>query len=325
MSRLLPVLLVALVCHTPLHAQRAQLPQSPRQALIEMFFSDSPLNLLKHLPEATKEALQQNGQGFALAPAGFGTDLKPQGKKIEVLEAGSVLVSSEDPRSGEKFEVAIDRDDLMGDQDEMDLSFHTFKNAQEESLTNFYPKVRLAMALEGGIWKLKEIAFNLHLPLDDPEFLKGLKEVFRQRGGMAMDQPAMSSLSMLNMAENRYKTIHPERGFTCSLTELASVRFGNGPNTAPILDGSLAGGTKDNYKFAITGCGSQPVSTFQITASPSEAGKRAFCIDQSGALKYAADGQAATCLAVGQPLDMSSNNVGMGEAPVVVTSPAQEH
>jgi hypothetical protein len=24
-------------------------------------------------------------------------------------------------------------------------------------------------------------------------------------------------------------------------------------------------------------------------------------------------------------LDMSSNNVGMGEAPVVVTSPAQEH
>src|SRR6202008_1712928 len=67
------------------------------------------------------------------------------------------------------------------------------------------------------------------------------------------------------------------------------------PNTAPILDALRAGGRKDNYQFAITGCGSQPVSTFQITASPSEAGKRAFCIDQSGALEYAADGQAATC------------------------------
>jgi hypothetical protein len=89
MSRLLPVLLVALVCHAPLHAQRAQLPQSPRQALIEMFFSDSPLNLLKHLPEAAKEALQQNGQGFDMAPAGFGSDLKRQGKKIS--GAGSRL------------------------------------------------------------------------------------------------------------------------------------------------------------------------------------------------------------------------------------------
>src|ERR1700756_749622 len=65
-------------------------------------------------------------------------------------------------------------------------------------------------------------------------------------------------------------------------------------------------------------------STFQITASPSEAGKRAFCIDQSGALEYAADGQAATCLAVGQPLHMSSN-VSFREAPVVVTPPAQGH
>ena len=68
-----------------------------------MFFSDSPLNFLKHLPEATKEALQQNGQGFAMAPAGLGSDLKRQGKKFQVLEAGSVLVSSEDPHSGESL------------------------------------------------------------------------------------------------------------------------------------------------------------------------------------------------------------------------------
>ena len=36
------------------------------------------------------------------------------------------------------------------------------------------------------------------------------------------------------------------------------------PNTAPILDASRAGGRKDNYQFAITGCGSQPVPLFRL-------------------------------------------------------------
>ena len=298
-------LLVIVTLPIALNAQRPQTQQSPRQALIEMFFGDSPLNIFKHLPEATKTTLQNGAEAFAFGPASLGSDLKRQGKNFEVFEAGSVLVSSSDPRTQEKFEVAIDRDDLMGDQDEIDLSFHTFKSGQEEALTTFFPRVNLKMGLEGGIWKLREIAFNLRLPLDDPDFLKALKEAFQERGQGAV-QPAVSSLYMLNIAESRYKAMHPDHGFTCSLTELGSLGRGSGPNSQPMVEAGLISGTKDNYKFAITGCGSQPVSTYQITASPVEAGKRAFCIDQSGALKYAADGQAATCLTSGQPFDPSS-------------------
>lgn len=287
-----------------------------------MFFSDSPLNILKHLPEATKTALQNGGPGFAFGPASLGSDLKRQGKNFQVFEAGSMLVSSEDPRTGEKLEVVIDRDDLMGDQDETDLSFHTFKNGQEESLTAFYPRVNLKLGLEGGIWKLREIAFNLRLPLDDPEFLKALKEAFPQHGGIA-DQPAISSLTLLNFAESRYKVIHPDRGFTCSMTELATARFGTGPDPT-IIDAALVSGTKDNYKFAITGCGSQPVSTYQITASPLEPGKRAYCSDQSGAIKSSADGQGATCLTSGQPFAAGSQSA-TGVSTVFVAPPAHEH
>jgi hypothetical protein len=105
---------------------------------------------------------------------------------------------------------------------------------------------------------------------------------------------------MLIFAERRYKRMHPERGYTCSLTELSTVKFGNGG--VPMIDWGLASGTKDDYKFVITGCGTAPVSSFQVTAVPLSAGKWSFCADQSGALRYSADGLAETCLASGRPV-----------------------
>lgn len=299
-------LLLIFVTPAVLFAQRAQTPPSARQAIIEMFFSDLPVNIFKHLPDATKAALMNGGEGLAFGPASIGSDLKREGKTFQVYEAGPVLVSSKDPRTEEKFEVVIDRDDLMGDQDEIDLSFHNFRNGQEQALSNFLPRVNLKLGMEGSVWKLRELAFNLRLPLDDPDFLKALKETFQER--QRINDPAVSSLIILNMAENRYKSLHPERGFTCSLNELGTVRFGNAPNSPPVIDSVLGAGSKDNYKFAITGCGSQPVSTYQLTASPTEAGKSAFCTDQSGVLKYAADGQAATCLTSGETLGSTSQN-----------------
>lgn len=287
-------------------AQPAPAPPSARQAIIEMFFSDSPVNIFKHLPEATKAALMNGGEGLAFGPTSIASDLKRQGKTFQVYEAGPVLVSSTDSRTEEKFEVAIDRDDLIGDQDEIDLSFHNFRNGQEQALSNFLPRVNLKLGMEGGAWKLRELAFNLRLPLDDPDFLKALKEIFQDR--QRVNDPAVSSLILLNMAETRYKSLHPERGFTCSLSELGTIRFGNASNSPPVIDSVLSSGTKDGYKFAITSCGSQPVSTYQLSASPTEAGKPAFCTDQAGVLKSAADGQAATCLTSGETFGSSSQN-----------------
>ncbi len=313
MPRSLLSLLVVAALSGALQAQRPQVPQSPRQALTEMFLSGSQSSFLKHLPDATKVALQKNS-ATAFASNDFTAGLRAQGKTLQILEAGPILLSSEDQRTGEKFEVNIDRDDLMGDQDEMDLSFHSFKGGREDSWTAIYPKLSLKMALEGAVWKLKEIGLAVRLALDDPQFLKALTESFKAQMKVSEDANVTRSMFMLLFAENRYKIAHPERGFTCSLTELSSVRLGD-PNGAPFIDVALASGTKDSYRFAISGCGSAPVSSFQITAVPLDAGKRAFCADQSGSVKYSADGQATTCLHSGQPFTSGTQSTGVLVAP----------
>jgi hypothetical protein len=292
--------LFALVTAALVSAQPAQPPQTARQAFIEMLFGGSGASFMKHLPDATKAALMTN-PALNMGTPDFTSALKNPSKNFQSFSAGPILFSSEDKRSGEKTEVNIDRDDLMGDRDEIDLSFHASKHGQEISLTPFLPKLTIVMGLENNIWKLKEIGLNLRLPLDDPQFLKAMKESFAPKTSAVNDMSALSDVHMLLFAEERYRTTHPDRGYSCSLTELASMHFGSGTEARPILDGGLAAGVKDNYKFTIAGCGSVPSSSFQITAVPLEAGQRAYCADESRNVKFSADGQAATCLAAGEP------------------------
>src|SRR3974377_51681 len=65
-------------------------PQTARQALIEMFTSQAPGALEKHLPEAPLAALGK-AQGGALPMsefAGFAHDLSRGGKKLETFDTG---------------------------------------------------------------------------------------------------------------------------------------------------------------------------------------------------------------------------------------------
>jgi hypothetical protein len=68
-------------------------------------------------------------------------------------------------------------------------------------------------------------------------------------------------------------------------------------------DPGTADGTKDGYVFSVSGCTGSPATKFTIAAVPQEddSGMKAFCADESGTLRYAADGQAETCLSAGQP------------------------
>src|SRR5437588_4638812 len=272
-------LVLLLVFTSSLYAQQAKVQQSPRQALIEMFFSRSQSAFEKHLPDATKLALVKSGvpMGFA-APmlGGLGLHCNRSVGELQVLEAGPILVSSRDPRTGENFQVNIDADDLMGDQAELALSFHSFKGGVEDAITTFYPEINLLkMALQGGIWKLKEIGLGVRLPLDDPEFLKALTQMFQKEESANSGMLAVNNISTLHRAELKYKVLHPDRGFTCSLQDLATVPARAGNSGAKMVDPALATGTKDGYKFAISACGSPPVTSFEITAVPLGAGKPA--------------------------------------------------
>src|SRR5581483_7335074 len=142
-------LVLLLVFTSSLYAQQAKIQQSPRQALIEMFLSGSQAAFETHLPDATRRALVKSGMPTDFAtPMLSGLALQRNGPVggLQVLEAGPVLAWSRDPRTGEKFQVNIDTDDLMGDQAELALSFHTFKGEVEDAMTTFYPKVNLKMA-----------------------------------------------------------------------------------------------------------------------------------------------------------------------------------
>src|SRR5712691_183241 len=104
-------------------------PQTARQALIEMFFGTAANHLEKHLPEVTRKSLQKlgsaNGQSFLSEFSMFASQAKASGTAFQTFETGPTLVSAEDPRdgSGEKVEITMERDDLVGDEDQI-IPFH---------------------------------------------------------------------------------------------------------------------------------------------------------------------------------------------------------
>jgi hypothetical protein len=71
-----------------------------------------------------------------------------------------------------------------------------------------------------------------------------------------------------------------------------------------LIESGLASGRKNGYIFTLSRCDGTPASKFRLTGVPADpsAGLRAFCSDESGVIRCAADGKAATCLSSGKPL-----------------------
>src|SRR5215467_8332520 len=157
-------------------AQQNSAPQTARQALLEMFFSKTPGTFVKHLPEATRAALEKSGamvtmQQYSLMASQFQT----QGQNLKTFETGSLLLSGEDSKTGQKVEIMVENDALRGDQDDIELSFQTYKNGQAQR-TPFMPRITFSMKQETQVWKLNEIAATIRLPLADPDLLKAITE-----------------------------------------------------------------------------------------------------------------------------------------------------
>jgi type IV pilus assembly protein PilA len=157
------------------------------------------------------------------------------------------------------------------------------------------------MKQENEIWKLNEVTLAVHVPLSDPVFLKGLQKMQNDSN----ESSAVASVRTLFTAETAYAAAYPERGYTCKLHELGGV--GKGQPTAQsamLIDTALTQGQRGNYQFAIAGCEGAPANRFRVTAAPldSDSGMRAFCMDESGVLRVAADGSPRTCLSSGQVL-----------------------
>jgi hypothetical protein len=326
MKRLVLALVLSGLSGIGLRGQQAASPAAPqtaRQALLEMFFSKTPGTLLKHLPEATRAALEKSGalstmQQYSVLASQF----ESNGKSLQTFETGSVLLATDDQKTGQKFEVTVENDSLQGDEDDLELSFRGYKEGKAER-TPFMPHMTFAMKMEDGVWKLNEIDMTIRLPLADPDFLKSLTEKMKPQAtgtfgtrtrlapqaqssaAFGSDAQVLAAMRTILTAEVAYFAAYPNVGFTCTLSDLDG--FGgveSGPHQAMLISSSLASGRRFGYVFALSGCAGSPPHSFKLTAAPAgnSFGRNAFCTDESAAIRSSSDGNPDTCLTNGTPV-----------------------
>lgn len=328
MRKLLSVIaLLILVGGTSLAQQPAATPQTARQALLEMFFSKTSGTFVKHLPATTLAALEKSGamasmQQYSL----FTAQLETQQSNLQTFETGSVLLSGQNPKTGEKFEVTVVNDTLRGDRDDIELSFQTYKDGAVQR-TAFMPQLTFTMKREAQIWKLNEISITIHLPLADPEFLKAVTEkmkpqvsaqpqvqvqhtTFAQHNDAGMpsagsDEMVISAMRTILSAEATYARSYSNVGYTCMLSDLDG--FGGGePNAhqAMLINSGLASGKRYGFVFTLTGCSGAPATSFHLTAAPggNTFGRKTFCADQTGTIRTSESENAERCFANGTPV-----------------------
>jgi hypothetical protein len=322
-----PIILInvyLVVVFAALSALAQPAPQTARQALLEMFFSKTPGTFEKHLPQATRAALPKAGTspsflgGFSLLTG----QMAARGEQLQTFEAGPTLVMVEDPQAHSKFEITVERDDLRGEEDQIDLSFHASKNGETQNAGAKFG-LTFTMKQETGIWRLNEISLTVGVSLTDPEFLKTLSTklapgISQPASGHATfiapnaamtaanESAAVASVRTLNTAEISYAATFPAHGFTCTLSDLGGMGAGGGmtEHQAMGIAPRLASGKKNGYVFALVGCDRTPATKYSITAEPANpgAGTRAFCSDESAVIRFSADGKASSCLNAGIPL-----------------------
>jgi hypothetical protein len=303
-------------------------PQTARQALLEMFFSKTPGTFEKHLPQVTRAAMRKAGStpGASLF-GGFSAltgQLGAHGQQFQTFEAGPTLVLVESPEAHSKFEITVERDDLRGDEDEIELGFHGSKDGETQTAGVKF-RLTFSMKQEAGTWRLNEVSVTVGASLTDPEFLKAMTTRMTPAAmsmsnpqSLATAPPALTAMSAanesaavggirtLNTAEISYAASFPAAGFTCTLSDLGGMGSGDGvtEHQAMLIDPRLAGGRKNGYIFALSGCNGRPASKYRITAVPADpsSGTRAFCSDESAVIRFSPDGKASSCLSMGKPL-----------------------
>jgi len=119
------------------------------------------------------------------------------------------------------------------------------------------------------------------------------------------ENPVVSAVRSLNMAEIAYAQAHHEAGYTCSLSELKAA-WG--------LSNDLAHGQQDGYTFELRGCtaakANGPIAKYQVVAYPAATNKtgRVYCSNESDVIKIARNGSPQDCLRAGVDLSEAEIN-----------------
>jgi hypothetical protein len=276
-------------------------PQTARQALIEMFTGKDADAFEKHLPEATRRALLHKGDteqaSFLRQFASLSRRLSAPETVLQTFDAGPLLLSVGDASGQDRIEVTIERDGLMGEENEIELSFQLFHKAELAALP-VWPRLVFAMKQEKDIWRVSEATLSLHVPLEDPAYLEAMSKLQNAEN----EGIAQARLSALVQLENNYAAKHPERGYSCTLSDLnrAEPEPGREPEA---VDPAVGNQESNGFHFSLAGCDGVPATAFHLTGVPidPDAGMKAFCADNTGRVRFASDGTAATCWSSGEP------------------------
>lgn len=285
-------------------------PQTPRQALIELI-TGGQQGAMKHLTVEMQKSLQADSKNGSLPQLATFDQIKAASSEFQVFESGQVLLAASDPKSHEKFEVHVDSDDLSGDTDNIDISFHQFRDGVETDVpyAALLSRFTIGLKQQQSIWRLNEISINIKVPLGDPKLLEKFGNGFGpgmiggKIGASASGKPEKpremsprESVMMLGFAESQFARTHPEIGFTCVLSDLAK------PNMLSLDPRIFSGEPYRGYKFSLSGCQDKPSGSFHLIAEPvSPAPKtKAFCTDATNNVRSSDDGLGSSCLATGK-------------------------
>lgn len=282
---------------SPLGAQTSAPPQqTARQALIEMFMSRNPADFAKHLPDDARQALIHKGEtqetSVVLRIASLGRGMALQGEHLETFDVGPNILVSEQP-DHERIEIAVEHDSFMGEQDEIELSVHSYKNGEEQFIP-VVPRLIFTLKQEKEIWKLAEITVEAHVPLTDPDYLKGV----RKQQNEANENAALVRMNMMVETQKGYAAQHPEVGYRCALP------LPQYPQTTPAEGAADPQGASESngYRFSMTGCAGTPSTKYRLTAVPTDADAemKTFCANESGNVKFMIGGKPSSCFSSGQ-------------------------
>lgn len=297
-------------------------PQTPRQALIEMI-NGGQQGAMKHLTVEMQKSMQADGKNSSASQLAAFDQMRSASSDFQVFETGQVLLSANDPKSNEKFEVHVDSDDLSGDSDTMDISFHQFRDGVEQEIpyATMLSRFTVGMKKQENIWRLNELSINIKVPVGDPKLLEkfgngmGPGMIGAKIGGSSgsqtakpRDMPPREAVMMLGFAEASFARSHPETGFTCTLADLAK------PNLVNLDPHIFSGEPYHGYKFTLSGCQDKPSGSFHLVAEPVSpaAGAKAYCTDATNNVRSSSDGLASSCLTSGKVTAFGSEEESVG-------------
>jgi hypothetical protein len=297
--------------------------QSPRMAILEMF-SGGEEAFKKHLTVEVQEkikALLKSSAPGSVDPVQAMIMARAAGAQdLESFDSGPILFSYNNAQQHERFELRIDADDLRGEQDDMQLSLHTFRNGLEEDLPVAF-QLLLSWKQQQNIWRLNTVTVSASVPLGDPRIFDKSQWLPPGVGPMASggagapgtsspaapamnEQPKMTAaraIRLIGLAENIYAKKHPQTGFTCAISELVDVGKGlDDGEPYKFMDPAFAQGVYNGYRFSLSGCTGNPAKNFRVMAEPLTGTGRAYCSDTTRELRGSDDGSGANCLASGK-------------------------